>query len=216
MASGSLKLNLYISMFLLLVLAFVMLVLAVLLDFIGVIDIKKEIPPQIKGNKYVKMYLDKANVMQMTEEERIKFGIERERRAIAEKKDLIQKEFLKFKEFQDEIRTEKDRLTVLRQDIQTRQETLEEKEKEFDAQVNAFNIQKERLDKIVSFIEKMPADKSAALVQGLDTNLVVMIFLKLKVKTAAGILGILSPEKAKEITNLVNSHKIDYSTKNLK
>ncbi|MCK5683398.1 hypothetical protein KAJ27_04735 [bacterium] len=216
MAGKNLKLQLYIFLFLLLILGLSVLILMILMDFIGIVDIKKDIPDQIKTNKFVKMYLDKAKTLKMTEEERIKYGIEKERKLIAQRKKMIEDEFQRFKVLQDDIVEEKKKMENLRIELKSREEIVKKLEKDFESKLEKFNVHKERIDKIVKLFEKMDLEKSAAIIQNLEKNLVVMIFLKIKVKTAARILSMLSPERAMEITTLIDSHKVKYSAKSFK
>lgn len=215
-SSGKFKLQFYIFLFLLLILGISMLVLVILMDFIGIVDVKKDIPNQIKNNRFVQMYLEKSKMLKMTEEERIKYGIESERKLIAERKSMIEEEFKRFKALQNDIVEDRKNLENLRIELKDREDQIVRKEKDFESKIEQFNIHKERLSKIVELIEKMDSLQSAALVQTLDENLTVMVFLKLKVKTAARILSMLSPEKAREITKLIDSYKIKYTGNSLK
>lgn len=80
------------------------------------------------------------------------------------------------------------RIKIIREEAQLLDETLQ-KEKE---------VQKERVEEALVFIEKMEPRKAAPVLESMDRDLVVQLFKKLKPKTVTKFLEAMRPAKATE------------------
>jgi flagellar motility protein MotE (MotC chaperone) len=81
-----------------------------------------------------------------------------------------------------------EKLKIIREEAQLLDETLQ-KEKE---------VQKERIEEALVFIEKMEPKKAAPVLESMDRDLVVQLFKKLKPKTVTKFLESMRPAKATE------------------
>lgn len=81
-----------------------------------------------------------------------------------------------------------DKLELIKQERQLLEESLQKEKK----------VQKERIEQALSFIEKMEPRKAAAVLEGMDRDLVLELFKRLKPKTVTKFLEAMKPKKATE------------------
>jgi len=81
-----------------------------------------------------------------------------------------------------------DKLALIKQERQLLDESVQKEKK----------VQKERVEQALTFIEKMEARKAAPVLEGMDRDLVLELFKRLKPKTVTKFLEAMKPKKATE------------------
>ena len=81
-----------------------------------------------------------------------------------------------------------DKLALIKQERQLLEESVQKEKK----------VQKERIEQALTFIEKMEARKAAPVLEGMDRDLVLELFKRLKPKTVTKFLEAMKPKKATE------------------
>ncbi len=81
-----------------------------------------------------------------------------------------------------------DKLALIKQERQLLEESVQKEKK----------VQKERVEQALAFIEKMEARKAAPVLEGMDRDLVLELFKRLKPKTVTKFLEAMKPKKATE------------------
>jgi len=81
-----------------------------------------------------------------------------------------------------------DKLALIKQERQLLEESVQKEKK----------VQKERVEQALTFIEKMEARKAAPVLEGMDRDLVLELFKRLKPKTVTKFLEAMKPKKATE------------------
>lgn len=103
------------------------------------------------------------------------------------------------------------RIAVLRtreQQLKNLEASVDEKIKKLEEEMNFFQgtiqkekeLQKDRLDKLVEFYEKMEPKKSAPVFEKLDKDLVVSLFNRISQKKTTAILQLMNPDKSVELS----------------
>lgn len=98
----------------------------------------------------------------------------------------------------------KDQEAVLRQMEQSIDAKIKKLEEEIaffkDTQQKEKELEKERLDKLVDFYQKMPPKKSAPVFEQLDKDLVVAMWKRFPEKTTMQILSLMTPAKSVQLS----------------
>jgi len=126
------------------------------------------------------------------EERRILLSLREERRKLNREKEIIAERKNELKRLEGEVDKKLDELKKMRQELKT---LLAEK----DA------AEQQRIEELAKIYQKMAPDKAAGVLVNLDEELAVAILNKMKIKSAAQILGRMGQDKAVKLTTSFSS-----------
>jgi len=190
----------FVILFLLTCLLCLFIGIVIFFDFIGMINIKGLIPPNIAKIPIVRRYIEASMQNLLTEEERIKIGIEKQEKEFKKQKFLLKQRYL-------ELQKMEKRLNEMVLDIKKRENKLLkernifEKEKlKFKKEVESYYNLEKRLEKLAKYYEKMDSAQAAKRLAKLDVALITKIFMKMRERIISKILENMDTDKAVEIT----------------
>jgi flagellar motility protein MotE (MotC chaperone) len=183
------------------------------MDYIGVINLRRNLPPEIASIPQVREYIKKVNVMHMTEEERLKFWIQEQNRAYEkQQQELKQKEKELEDKMKDLIDLEK-QMTKKQAEYEKLNEQIEETQKDMDElkekkenisegikteQLNDL-AKMEKLRQLATIYEKMDPNAAGQTFNDMDNDLAIEILMLMKESKAAEVMNNINPEKVKDL-----------------
>ncbi len=184
-----------------------------LMDFIGVINMRKKLPSEIRRIPQVSQYINKVNVMHMTEEERLKFWIQEQNEAYeAQQKELKKKEheleermkeLIELEKQTEEKKEEFEDLTGKVDNTRKEMEELEEKKENIENGIKTEQLddlaKMEKLRRLATIYEKMDPAAAGQTFNDMDNELAIEILMLIKESKAAEVMNNINPEKVKDL-----------------
>lgn len=120
----------------------------------------------------------------------------------------IKQKDLELQKREEQIGKEEEKLKIIKADIEQKIAQLNALKSELDEIIKKVDAKHlKELKHLVSVLEAMKPEESAAVFEGLPINDAVNIILMMNEKKAGKILGVVKSEKAVQITELINKKK---------
>lgn len=201
------------SLFLITVLLSLCLLLALFLDYSGIIQIHENFPDFIKNHTLGRQYLKKVRLLSLSDQDQIKelmaeqqhsFDSKLSELKMLEKQMEEKRIFLlaleeKFQQRRQEMASREIELQEKEQKLRSYEINIEQKEKSLKSSELDKLEYEEKLDRMSKIYEKMDAAGAAKILENLDPSLISDLFSRMKDKKAAEILNSMSPEKSSQI-----------------
>ncbi|PLX16750.1 MAG: hypothetical protein C0601_09745 [Candidatus Muiribacterium halophilum] len=196
--------------------------LVVLMDFIGVINFRRKLPPKIRENMYVQEYIKKANLLDMSEEERLKVMIESQNKTYEEQQDQLKKlehnieEKLKaMSDYEKQYASKKKELDEADnklEDMKKEMQELEKQKKQYQDDIRSAQLddltKQEKLKQLAVIYEKMEPEAAGLTFNDMDDDLAIDILMTMKESKAAEIMNNMNAEKVVKIAEKLKSKGI--------
>lgn len=122
--------------------------------------------------------------------------------------EAIKKRQVEMDKKEELLRLEEDKLRLLKIGVEERFEALTKLKKNVDKLVKEIKIFNEAKTKhLVKVYEAMPVEEAAVRIAKLDRQLAVKLLFQMKGKKAGGILGLIKPDKAVELSRELAKQK---------
>lgn len=194
------KLRGYFLIFFLIILFCILLVsVIILIDFIGIVNVRSKIPKKYMDNKIVKVYLKKSRFLHKNIDDQVlELTIEKKK----EYANLIQK----YENLLEQIKNEKEVTEKLKKDAQNDRdkakkelEQINIKKVAFEKIVKEYEDREKRIEEQSLMYSKMDPLRAAGILASLDNELVISIIRKIAHKKSAKIIESMDPKRAAEI-----------------
>ncbi|HNY12477.1 MAG TPA: hypothetical protein PKK26_12870 [Candidatus Wallbacteria bacterium] len=178
-------------------------VIVILFDFLGIINVRDLLPKSVVENPYVKDYIRDANMIKTSEKNQLK--------------SLIKEQDSSYKELSDKLKHQEVtveekivKLSMWEKELRDRELDLIQKETALAKQVNEFEEQKklkigadQALDQFSKVYERMDPQLAADALSKIDDEMLIKIFTKMKEKKSAAILEKMPADKITKLTERI-------------
>jgi|GEM_PF-6734363 len=208
--------------FLFILFIFSLTALVVLMDFLGVINLRRRLPVKVKQNRFVQEYVKKAELLDMSEEERLKVMIETQNQVYEQQqKELkrlehdIEEKLKSMSDYDKRFSAKKKELDEADKKLREMQKELvglERKRKQYEDDIETAQLddltKQEKLKQLATIYEKMDPEAAGQTFNEMNNDLAMDILMMMKESKAAEIMNNMNAEKVVEISEKLKSKGI--------
>lgn len=161
-----------------------------ILDKVGVFNKEEVIYPKLAGIPGVgKFFAPKKILFEVAEKEEIR-----------NLKESIDKRFEELSEKEERLKEKEENLDKKEKDIVAREEVILKKEEALEERIKEYENEEKRWQKLALYYSSMSPDQAASILQNLDDQTVIAIFMRMKDTAVAVCLMKMDPKRAAELS----------------
>jgi len=180
-------------------------VIVILFDFLGIINIRDLLPKSVVENPYVKDYIRDANMIKSSEKTQLKYLIKEQDSSYKELSDKLKHKEITVEEKIVKLSMWEKELRDRELDVIAKETVLAKKLSEFEEQKKLKIGSDQALDQFSRVYERMDPQLAADALSRIDDDMLIKIFTKMKDKKSAAILEKMPADKVTKLTRQIQS-----------